>query len=187
MARIIGPSHLLSLRGIHLPSGVSDVIWSGSIKWSATNQISPCRCTWWPLVKVKWSGRWCIRLKGRGNRFVFQHLCLSKGLGVKNKAAFEIDIKDVCLSTHDWHSRWSLCSFVSTHSHAKHHWLPHSRETDNCFMNLLRYLSKIDKQLLLDQKVSGLWLCRSLNDSSCICLSLEFHKESQRYYKRIMS
>lgn len=127
------------------------------------------------------------QVKGRGNRFVFQHLCPSKGLSVKNKAVLEIDIKDVCLSTHGWDSRWSLCSFVSMNSHAKHHWLPHSRETDNCFMNLLRYLSKIPKQLLLDRKVSGLWLCRSLNGSSCVCLSLEFHKESQRYYKRIMS
>lgn len=57
MGRIIGPSHLLSLRGIHLPSGASDVIWSGNIKWSATNQISPCRCTWRPLVKMCWR-RW---------------------------------------------------------------------------------------------------------------------------------
>lgn len=190
MGRIIGPSHLLSLRGIHLPSGASDVIWSGNIKWSATNQINPCRCTWRPLVKMCWR-RWSEAdvgpSKGRGNCFVFQHLCPSKGLSVKNKAVLEIDIKDVCLSTHGWDSRWSLCSFVSTHSHAKHHWLPHSRETDNCFMNLLRYLSKIPKQLLLDRKVSGLWLCRSLNGSSCVCLSLEFHKESQRYYKRIMS
>ncbi len=117
------------------------------------------------------------QVKGRGNRFVFQHLCLSKGLSVKNKALLEIDIKDVCLSTHGWHSRWSLCSFVNTHSHAKHHWLPHSRETDNSFMNLLRYLSKIPKQLLLHRKVSGLWLCRSLDGSSGICLSLEFHKD----------
>lgn len=123
------------------------------------------------------------QVKGRGNRFIFQHLCLSKDLGVKNKAVLEIDINDVCLSTHGWHSRWS---FVSMHSHAKRHWLPHSGETDNCFMNLFRYLSKIPRQLLIGRKVSRMWLCRSLNGSSCVCLSVEFHKESQRYYKRIM-
>lgn len=57
MGRIIGSSHLLSLRGFDLPSGASDVIWSGSIKWSASNQISPHRCTWRSLVKMCWR-RW---------------------------------------------------------------------------------------------------------------------------------
>lgn len=129
MGRIIGPSHLLSLRGFHLPSGASDVIWSGSIKWSGTNQISPCRCTWRPLVKMCWRRRSEADGGASGERKPLCHsasLTFFKVLSVKNKAVLEINIKDVCLLTQDWHARWSLCSFVSTHCHAKHHWLPHS-------------------------------------------------------------
>lgn len=103
MGRIIGPYHLLSLRGFHLPSGASDVIWSGSIKWSGTNQISPCRCTWQPLVKMCWR-RWSEADGGASGQRERKPLCHSasltffKVLGVKNKAVLEINIKDVCLS-----------------------------------------------------------------------------------------
>jgi len=79
MGRIIGPSHLLTLRGFHLPSGVSDVIWSGSIKWSGTNQISPCRCTWRPLVKMCWR-RWSEADGGASGERERKPLCHSSSL-----------------------------------------------------------------------------------------------------------